>query len=58
MRILFYRDATPINVADRAAIRETVIPLNTVADLECSGLVAGHSPCRQTQHAEAGGGRD
>jgi hypothetical protein len=40
--IPFYRDATPINVGDGAAIRETVIPAKAVADFEKSGLFAGH----------------
>jgi hypothetical protein len=38
----FYRDATPINVDDRAAISKTVIPTNAITDFKVSGLLAVH----------------
>ena len=37
-------NSTPSRSDDRAAIRETVVPANAVANFEESGLVAGH--CR------------
>ena len=34
--------ASPIRFGDCALIASVVLPTNTVADAECSGLVAGH----------------
>ena len=43
--IPFDGDASPIRFSDCARVILIVVPANTVADFELSGLVAGHWPC-------------
>jgi hypothetical protein len=46
-------DLTPRRCDNRAKVRCRAAPTNTVADFECSGLVAGHSTFPEPSHPAA-----